>query len=59
MPGLCNDQLDIILDRAIRKDVKNAGDPAAQEARRCVWVALLEPVLDANYPNWRTIHDYP
>ena len=56
---MANDQLDITRARAIPKDVKTADAPAAQEARRCVWVALLEPILDANYPNWRTIHDYP
>lgn len=59
-----------ILSKVINKDVKNAGaaaaaeDPpqpraAAEEARAGDWLALLEPILDAEYPNWRTIHNYP
>lgn len=58
MSVVCRNQLAMILDKIIEKDVKNAGhNQAAQDARACVWVAALEPVLDANYPDWRT--DFP
>lgn len=60
MSVVCRHQLAMILDKIINKDVKNAGNQAAQDARSCVWVAALEPILDANYPDWRTDFDeYP
>lgn len=49
----------IILDKAIWKNIRDAGDAAADEVRAGEWCALLEPILDAEYPNWRTIHNYP
>lgn len=47
-----------ILSKVINKNVKNAGDSAAQEVRAGEWLAILEPILDVEYPNWRTIHGY-
>jgi hypothetical protein len=63
-------KLAIILDKAINKDVKNAGAAAAaenppqprgpaEEARAGEWLAILEPILDVEYPDWRTVHNYP
>jgi hypothetical protein len=59
-----------ILSKVINKDVKNAGVAAVsavppmtrtqgEEIRAGEWLAILEPILDAEYPNWRTIHNYP
>lgn len=52
-------KLSLILDKVIIKNVRDAGDAAADEARAGEWLAILEPILDVEYPNWRTIHDYP
>lgn len=47
-----------ILTKVINKNVKDAGDSTAQEVRAGEWLAILEPILDAEYPDWRTIHGY-
>lgn len=56
-----------ILSKVINKDVRNAGVAAVppmtraegEEARAGDWLVILEPILDAEYPNWRVIHNYP
>lgn len=48
-----------ILSKVINKNVKDAGGSAAQEVRAGEWLVILEPILDAEYPDWRTIHNYP